>query len=45
MLEVGWSARNADHYRQMMDDLAWRETLEITQSTLLLWPAHCRRRS
>jgi predicted nucleic acid-binding protein len=34
VLELGWSARNAKHYRQIVDDLAWYEALEISQSTL-----------
>jgi predicted nucleic acid-binding protein len=33
-LELGWSATSADHYRQIMDDLAWYQALEVAQSTL-----------
>src|SRR5918992_928113 len=36
VLELGWSARNAKHYQQIVDDLAWYEALEISQSTLNL---------
>jgi predicted nucleic acid-binding protein len=34
VLELGWSARNSKHYQQIVDDLAWYEALEISQSTL-----------
>lgn len=34
VLELGWSARNVKHYRQIVDDLAWYEALEISQPTL-----------
>lgn len=33
-LEIGWSARSADHHRQMMADLALYQALEIDQSIL-----------
>jgi predicted nucleic acid-binding protein len=33
-LEIGWSAKNGRHYQQMMDDLKWYPSLDITQATL-----------
>ena len=34
LLEVGWSARSPAHFRQMMEDLAWYEKLDINQQNL-----------
>lgn len=34
LLEMGWSARNSDHYAQMREDMSWFAALEIDQAVI-----------
>lgn len=34
LLELGWSAKSEEHFRQIRDDFSWYEPLDINQSTI-----------